>query len=174
MSKTIGYLRVSTDKQTTARQADALEGLCDELRIEPSMSATAKKRPVFSELLKDLAEGDTLVLWDLDRAFRSAEDALRVRRMLMGRGVLMRIMTLHVDPYTETGGFIYTVMAASAELERIRLIRRTKEGIAAARKRGKRVGRPRKSDLPVVASTGHPEPLIAQNKAVSRVALTRH
>jgi DNA invertase Pin-like site-specific DNA recombinase len=147
MGRKIGYLRVSTDEQSTARQHDALAGLCDEMRVEQGVSATAAARPVFEALFDELATGDTLVLWDLDRAFRCAEEALRVRRILMKRGVVMKILTLHVDPYTEIGGFVYAVAAATAELERERLIRRTKEGMAAARKRGAKIGRPKKCGL---------------------------
>lgn len=150
MGKKIGYLRVSTDQQSTARQVDALEGRCDELRIEHGVSATAA-RPVFEALLAELAEGDTLVMWDIDRAFRCTEDALRVKRELKERGVLMEILTLHVNPYTEIGGFVYTVAAATAELERERLVRRTKEGLRAARRRGKRLGRPRKDSWRLAA-----------------------
>lgn len=71
----LGYLRVSTVAQKPDRQIDALKPICDRLYIEKT-SATAKNRPVFDLVKKALKQGDTLVVWDLDRAFRSTIDAL--------------------------------------------------------------------------------------------------
>lgn len=73
--KRVGYLRVSTEEQKPDRQIDGLTPYCDILYIE-KLSAVAKKRPVFEQILNSLKQGDTLVVWDLDRAFRSTLDAL--------------------------------------------------------------------------------------------------
>lgn len=139
----LGYLRVSTEEQKPDRQIDALKPLCDELHIE-TVSAIAKKRPVFERILKRLKAGDTLVVWDLDRAFRSTVDAITNAEQLRERGVNFHIVTLGVDTSTADGKLVYTFIAAMAEHERNRLSERTKQGLAAARKRGKTLGRPRK------------------------------
>lgn len=139
----IGYLRVSTEEQRPDRQIDALEPLCDELHIE-TISATAQTRPVFQAVLDKLKSGDSLVVWDLDRAFRSTVDAITCVEALRFRGVEFQIVTLGVDTETADGKLIYTMIAALAEHERNRLSERTKQGLAAARKRGKVLGRPKK------------------------------
>ena len=136
----IGYLRVSTEEQRPDRQIDALEPICDELHIE-RQSAVSAKRPVFDSVIANLREGDTLVVWDLDRAFRSTVDALVTAERLCERGVEFRIVTLGVDTATADGKLVYTVIAAFAEHERNRLSERTKQGLRAAVKRGKVLGR---------------------------------
>lgn len=139
----LGYLRVSRADQCVDRQIDGLKALCDEMRIE-RVSAASKSRPVFDTLVESLVSGDTLVVWDLDRAFRSTIDAVTQAERLRERGVNFQIVSLNVDTATPDGMLIYTVMAAIAEHERKRLGQRTKEGLAAARKRGQRLGRPPK------------------------------
>lgn len=139
----IGYVRVSTSEQDHQRQLDNLQTICDELHIE-TVSAVSKKRPVYEAVIAKLQAGDTLVVWDLDRAFRSTIDALLETEKLRDRSIEFRIVTLNVDTATPSGELVYTVMAAFAQYERKNLIKRTKEGMAAARRRGKRIGRPRK------------------------------
>lgn len=143
MQKRIGYLRVSTDDQSTDRQRDGLQTHCDELHIEHGVSATAKSRPVFEKVLSEVGQGDTLVVWDLDRAFRSTIDAIMVADSLRERGAHFHIVNLSVDTSTPAGMLVYTVMAAQAQFERANLAQRTKEGLAAAKKRGKQLGRPK-------------------------------
>lgn len=143
MGKRIGYLRVSTPDQKLDRQFHGLEELCDKLVVE-QISAATPHRPVFEAVLEELRSGDVLVVWDLDRAFRSVIDAITVADRLRARGVEFQIINLQVDTSTPTGMFIYTIMSAAAEYERRYLVQRTKEGIAAARAHGKRLGRPPK------------------------------
>lgn len=139
----IGYLRVSTEEQRPDRQIDGLEPLCDSLYIE-TVSAVSKKRPIFESVLAKLGSGDSLVVWDLDRAFRSTVDAITHANELRERNVDFVIVTLGVDTSTADGMLVYTVIAAFAEHERRRLSERTKEGLEAAKKRGQRLGRPPK------------------------------
>jgi DNA invertase Pin-like site-specific DNA recombinase len=141
----IGYIRVSTEEQNHQRQIDSLESVCDKLFTEYA-SAASKKRPVFDKALKSLKAGDTLVVHDLDRAFRSTVDALNHAERLKARGIEFRILSLHVDTNTPAGQLVYAIMAAFAEYERKCLSQRTKEGMAAAKKRGKHIGRPRKKE----------------------------
>lgn len=141
--KKIGYLRVSTDEQKVDRQIDGLRSLCDELHLE-KLSAVSRKRPVYDRVKACLERGDMLVVWDLDRAYRSARDALNELNALTAHGVNFTIANMRVDTTTPEGYWIYTMLSANGELERKTLSRRTKEGLAAARRRGKRLGRPRK------------------------------
>ena len=136
----IGYLRVSTEEQRPDRQIDGLAALCDEIQIE-TLSAVSKHRPVYEAVTQKLRSGDTLVVWDLDRAFRSTIDALLEAEKLRERSIGFQIVTLNVDTSTPAGELVYTVMAAYAQFERQNLIKRTKEGMDAARKRGVHVGR---------------------------------
>lgn len=137
----IGYLRVSTDEQNPDRQADLLTPLCDELHVE-RVSALAGERPVFKAILSQLSEGDTLVVWSLDRAFRNTKDALTQADNLRERGINFQIVSLGVDTGTADGRLAFTIVAAVAEHERNRLSERTKQGLEAARRRGKRLGPP--------------------------------
>lgn len=143
MMKKIAYLRVSTPEQCVDRQIDGLKGLCDELHVE-RLSAVSRKRPVYDAIVDALRPGDMLVIWDLDRAYRSARDALNELDALEKRGVNFFIANLNLDTTTPHGKLLFTVMSGIAEFERDFLVQRTKEGIAAARARGARLGRPPK------------------------------
>lgn len=138
----IGYLRVSTEEQNLDRQIDGLNLICDELHIE-KISGKNTWRPVYQMVKSKLRGGDTLVVWDLDRAFRSTIDALLEAEELRKRMIEFQIVSLNLDTETPSGELVYTVMAAYAQFERKTLIKRTKEGIRAARARGKIIGRPR-------------------------------
>jgi DNA invertase Pin-like site-specific DNA recombinase len=139
----IGYLRISTLEQSPDRQIDGLKDHCDELHIE-KLSAVSRSRPVYEAVKQKLKAGDTLVVWDLDRAFRSTIDALLEVEALRELGIEFQIISLNVDTATPAGELVYTVMAAYAQFERKNLILRTKQGLEAARKRGRKIGRPRK------------------------------
>tara|TARA_B100002003_G_scaffold233513_1_gene246465 strand:- start:355 stop:972 length:618 start_codon:yes stop_codon:yes gene_type:complete len=139
----LGYLRVSTADQRPDRQVDGLQAICDALYVEHA-SASGPRRPVFDQVMAELQPGDMFVVWDLDRAFRSAIDALTALDRLRARGVSMRIVNLQLDTSTPSGLLVYTVISAIAEFERRILSQRTKEGLAAAKRRGRRLGRPPK------------------------------
>ena len=139
----VGYLRVSTEEQRPDRQVEGLKSLCDELHIEV-LSATSKSRPVYKRIVDNLVSGDVLVVWDLDRAYRSAADALTEINALTNRGIGFRIANFPLDTTTPEGYFVLTMLSGMGEYERRILSRRTKEGLAAARVRGKVLGRPRK------------------------------
>ena len=139
----IGYVRVSTGEQTVDRQLDALRDECDEVHVE-ILSAASPKRPVYDKVLRELREGDTLIVLDLDRAYRSADDGLREIKSLTRRGIGFRMLNFPLDTTTAEGMFVVTMLSGICEFERNILSRRTKEGLAAARARGKRLGRPRK------------------------------
>lgn len=139
----VAYIRISTSEQCPDRQINGLREISDELHVE-TLSAVAKNRPVYESVLAQLEPGDMLVVWSLDRAFRSARDALNEAHSLRKRGIHFHIADLQLDTTTPHGKLTFTVMSGVAEFERDILIQRTKEGIAAARARGKRIGRPPK------------------------------
>ncbi|MCV6576165.1 MAG: recombinase family protein [Cohaesibacter sp.] len=136
-------MRVSREDQCLDRQIDALTSICDEMRFE-KRSAISKIRPVFDQLINELQSGDSLIVWDIDRAFRSSLDAISCSESLLERGIGFQILTMNLDTSTRQGRLIYAIMAAIAQHEREHLIERTKEGLEAARARGKRLGRPPK------------------------------
>lgn len=165
--KKIAYIRVSTPDQRPARQIAGLRERCDELHIE-TLSACSARRPVYERVLKRLQPGDMLVVWDLDRAFRSVVDALTEAEKLRARGVHFQIANLSIDTSTPAGIFVYTMLSALAEFERRTLSQRTKEGMAAARRNGARIGRPRRlSDAQLVHARREIE---TGGKSAARVA----
>jgi DNA invertase Pin-like site-specific DNA recombinase len=163
----LGYLRVSTEEQNTDRQIDALKPLCDDIFIE-KLSATAPKRPVFDQVMSLLKTGDTFVVWDLDRAFRSTVDAILQEQHLRENGIAFEIISLNVNTAEPAGEFAYSVMAAAAQLERRMISKRTKEGLAAARKRGVQLGR--KPKLTPIQVRQAKEKLDAENHTQSELA----
>lgn len=145
--KRIAYLRVSTESQNIARQVDGLQGMADELHVE-RLSAVARHRPVYERITQSLGHGDVLVIWAIDRAYRSLKDAICELDVLTERGIRFHIAQLNIDTQTADGRYQYGLMSLQAQWEREKLVERTKEGIEAARARGKRIGRPPKmSDL---------------------------
>jgi DNA invertase Pin-like site-specific DNA recombinase len=140
----LGYIRTSTDDQLVDRQLDRLREVCDRVFIEDGVSALRAHRPVYNDLMRELAPGDTFVVSSLDRAFRSSLDALTELERLHKRSVQFVSLSQNFDATTPDGKFLYTIAAALAAWERDILSQRTKEGLAAARRRGKVLGRPRK------------------------------
>lgn len=138
-----GYIRVSTPEQRHDRQIVGLKDICDELHIE-TVSAVSKSRPEYEALMRRLKPGDVFVIWDLDRAYRSTRDALDQLDRLSKRGISIRIANLGIDTSTPYGVLIFTIIGALAQFERDLLSQRTKEGLEAARRNGKRIGRPPK------------------------------
>lgn len=183
MSKTLapqrlGYLRVSTPDQCVDRQRAGLEPLCDRLFVE-MLSASAKRRPVFERVIEELRPGDSLVVWNLDRAFRSTLDAVTTAEALRERGIRLHIVSMNVDTGTPEGEFFYTIMAGAAQFERRLISRRTKEGLEAARDRGAKLGRPRAVNAKTARKTigmiraGESLAACARYHGVSRSALRR-
>ncbi|MCG7861114.1 MAG: recombinase family protein [Candidatus Thiodiazotropha endolucinida] len=140
----LGYIRTSTDEQLTDRQLLQMQEICDEVFIEDGVSAKDRKRPVYKRAMNALKTGDVFVVSSLDRAFRSTLDALSELDKLHQRGVQFQSLSQNFDTTTPDGKFLYTLAAALATWEREILSQRTKEGLEAARKRGKTLGRPKK------------------------------
>ncbi len=153
--KKLGYIRTSTDKQITDRQVNQLRKICDQVFIEDGVSAVKKKRPVYEQVMAALTQGDIFVVSSLDRAFRSSLDALSELENLHQRGIQFQSLSQNFDTTTPDGKFLYTLAAALATWEREILSVRTKEGLKAAKLRGKKLGRPRKLSTEQIAQARH-------------------
>ena len=138
-----GYARVSTLEQNEALQRDAL----DARRLRPRSSSTrppasSSHRPALDALLEQLRPGDTVVVWRLDRLGRSLRHLIETVGGLEARGVAFQSLTESIDTSTPGGKLIFHVFGALAEFERDLIRERTMAGLAAARARGRRGGRP--------------------------------
>lgn len=141
----IGYVRVSDSEQTEALQVDALKQAgCGIIYGDHGVSGAIPDRKGLSNLLGDLKEGDTLCVWKIDRLGRSTVHLLLLLDELRKRGVDFVSVTQGIDTTTAIGRMVYGQLALFAEFEREQISERTKAGMAAARKRGVHVGRPRK------------------------------
>jgi DNA invertase Pin-like site-specific DNA recombinase len=141
----IGYARVSTDEQNLDLQRAALEGAgCACIYEDHGISGAAQCRPGLSKALADMSKGDVLVVWKLDRLGRSLPHLVGLLDELGKRGVGFASITESIDTTTAGGRLVFHMMAALAEFERSVIVERTKAGMSAARRRGKRLGRPGK------------------------------
>lgn len=141
-SKLVGYIRVSTNDQTTALQADAMEKAKVDTLFAESASGADRSRPVLAEALASLNPGDTLVVWRLDRLGRSLAHLLEVAESLRAREIHLKSLTDGFDTSSASGRLLYSVLGAVAEFEREVIQERTVAGMQAAKKRGVHVGRP--------------------------------
>ena len=141
----VGYARVSRADQVLDRQVDALTAAgCGRVFRDHGISgAVSASRPGLDECLAYLRAGDTLVVAELSRLGRNTRNLLNLVEQLDERGVSLRILNLGLDTSTPTGRLILTILAAVSAMERDLLIERTLDGLAAARARGRRGGRPR-------------------------------
>jgi DNA invertase Pin-like site-specific DNA recombinase len=140
----IGYARVSTDDQTLDLQRDALKkAKCREI-YEEQASGKNTARPQLEACLKSLREGDTLIVWRLDRLGRSLGDLIRLTQDFKTRGVSFASLTEQIDTRSPTGQLVFHVFGALAEFERHLIRERTLAGLKSARARGRTGGRPRK------------------------------
>ena len=106
------------------------------------MSGTKAERPGLTEALRYLREGDTLVVWKLDRLGRSMTHLLQTVAALEARGVGFRSLTEAIDTTTPTGRLVFHIFGALGQFERDLIRERTRAGLAAAAVRGRRGGRP--------------------------------
>lgn len=147
----VGYVRVSKadGSQVTDLQRDSLllAGVDAAHIYEDTASGKRDDRPGLASCLKALRQGDTLVVWKLDRLGRDLRHLVNTVHDLTARGVGLKVLTGHgatIDTTTPGGKLVFGFFAALAEFERELIIERTKAGMAAARARGRRGGRPYK------------------------------
>lgn len=163
-----GYIRVSTNEQNTALQKNALESAGCEQIFEDKISGKHTNRPGLNKLLKTLTEGDTLVVWKLDRLGRSMRHLVTLIEEMRQRGINFRSLTDSIDTATPMGRFFFHVMGALAEMERELIVERTRAGLAAARAEGRIGGRRPKLSEEQWAQAGR---LLASGESRRRVAL---
>ncbi len=140
----IGYARVSTDEQNLSLQLDALKGAGCDAVYEDRLSGAAK-RPGLADALQACGAGDVLIVWKLDRLGRSLPDLVALSETLKSRDIGLKVLTgagAAIDTTTPEGRLFFGMFAVIAEFERELIRERTKAGMNAARRRGKRVGRP--------------------------------
>lgn len=138
----IGYARVSTADQHLRMQEDALKNAgCEEIYTDV-ISGIKSKRPGLEETLSRLREGDTLIVWKLDRLGRSIQHLIQTIKDLQDKKISFKSLQENIDTETSGGKLIFHIFSALAEFERDLIQERTQAGLKAARARGKMGGRP--------------------------------
>lgn len=184
----VGYMRVSKadGSQNTDLQRDALvaAGVDADALYEDHASGKKDDRPQLVACVKALREGDTLVIWKLDRLGRDLRHLVNVVHDLTQRGIGLKVLTGEgsaIDTSTSSGKLVFGIFAALAEFERELIRERTLAGLAASRARGRRGGRPYKMTAAKIrlamASMGQPDTTVGdlcKELGVSRQTLYRH
>ena len=142
--KLIGYARVSTSDQTAAPQREALRAAGCATIFEDTMSGASRHRSGLDQALGQLAPGDVLVVWKLDRLGRSMQHVVNIVLDLDRRGIGFRSLTEAIDLTSSTGKLLLSVFGWLGEVERDLTMERTRVGLAAAKRRGVQLGRRRK------------------------------
>jgi DNA invertase Pin-like site-specific DNA recombinase len=141
----IGYARVSTNDQTINLQRDALKTAgCKRIYGDQGVNGAVTRRRGLDRALASLKPGDTLVVWKLDRLGRSLTHLVQTIAELGARGVNFRSLSDPIDTENAGGRLVLHIMAALAEFERSLNSERTRAGLAAAKRRGRKLGRRRK------------------------------
>lgn len=175
----IGYARVSTTDQNVDLQTKALkEAGCNKI-YEDQLSGLRADRPVLQKALDQLRNGDTFVVWKLDRLGRSVKDLIEFVSQLEENHIHFKSLTDHIDTSTPMGRFFFHVMASLAQMERELIAERTRAGLDAARQRGRIGGRKRQmtpskiESAKKLLSNGIPPKEVAHNLGVSIPTLYR-
>jgi len=143
----LGYARVSKgDGRNNELQTKALHAVGCQRVFEENASGGRWDRPELHRLLDHLREGDTLVVWKLDRLSRSLKDVLHIMERISKAGAAFRSMTENIDTATPAGRMMMQMVGAFAEFERAMIRERTSAGLAAARAQGRIGGRRKKLD----------------------------
>ena len=138
-----GYARVSTEQQNLDRQLDTLKKYGVDMIYNEKMSGTKRDRPELAKLVDRITEGDTVVIESLSRLGRSTKDLIELTELFQSKGVHLVSLKEQIDTSTSTGKLLFTLISAIAQFERDVLADRTREGLRAARARGRTGGRPR-------------------------------
>ena len=181
MGHLLGYARVSTTDQQPHLQVDALTAAACYRVFTQTAGGAAADRPVLGQLLDQLRPGDTLVVWKLDRLGRSLRHLVDTVTSLADHGIGFRSLQEAIDTTTPGGKLVFHVFAALAEFERDLIRERTAAGLAAARARGRRGGRPSvltahklRVAQEMYRSGEYSVATIAKTLGVSRASIYRH
>ena len=139
----IGYARVSTKDQDLSLQLDALENVGCEKIFREHLTGSTRDRPELQKMLEQLRERDVIVVWKLDRLARSLKDLVNLVNEIQEKGAGLSSLNDQIDTTTPHGKFTFHIFAAMAEFERDIIRERTNAGLAAARARGRKGGRPK-------------------------------
>jgi DNA invertase Pin-like site-specific DNA recombinase len=175
----IGYARVSTQDQNLELQRKALLDAGCEKIFDDKLSGSRSDRPGLAQALEFLRDGDTLVVWKLDRLGRSVKHLVDLVGELREQGIQFRSLTDSIDTATPSGRFFFHVMASLAEMERELTVERTKAGLEVARSLGRVGGRKRRMTDSKIESakkllaSGVPPRDVAKNLGVSVPTLYR-
>jgi DNA invertase Pin-like site-specific DNA recombinase len=138
----VGYARVSTKEQSLHMQEDALKNAgCKEIYTDIA-SGSMSERPGLDKVLSYIREGDTLVVWKLDRLGRSIQHLIETVAKLSKRKIAFKSLQENIDTKTSGGKLIFHIFGALAEFERDLIRERTDAGLKSARARGHMGGRP--------------------------------
>lgn len=144
MGMKIGYVRVSTKEQNTARQEELMKILgADKIYID-RMSGKDTERPALQDMIKFAREGDSVIVESISRFARNTKDLLELTEELNNKHVQFISQKENIDTNTPAGKFMLTIFGAVAELEREYIRQRQREGIEIAKEAGKYKGRPAK------------------------------
>ena len=175
----IGYARVSTQDQNLDLQIEALTKAACQKIFDDKMSGSRAERPGLAKALEMLREGDTLVVWKLDRLGRSVKNLVDLVGELHKQGIQFNSLTDAIDTGTPSGRFFFHVMASLAEMERELTMERTRAGLEIARQLGRKGGRKRQMTDSKIESAkkllakGVPPRDVANNLGVSVPTLYR-
>lgn len=138
----LGYARVSTEDQHLDAQLTALEAAGAGRVFAEKISGSRAARPELERLIDQLRPGDVVVVTKYDRLSRSLQDLLGIVARIQAAGAGFRSLAEDIDTTTPAGRLVFHVFASIAQFERERIAERTREGLAAARRRGRVGGRP--------------------------------
>lgn len=139
----IGYARVSTKDQDLSLQLDALDAAGCKIIFREKMTGSTRERPELKKLLEQLREDDVVIIWKLDRLGRSLKDLVQLVAEIQEKGAGLKSLNDHIDTTTPHGKLTFHLFAALAEFERDIIRERTMAGLASARARGRKGGRPK-------------------------------
>ncbi|WP_101909223.1 recombinase family protein [Marasmitruncus massiliensis] len=138
-----GYARVSTEQQNLDRQIDALTRYGVNTVYMEKTTGTKRERPELNKMLERMTQDDTVVIESLSRLGRSTKDLIELTELFQSKGVHLVSLKESIDTSTSTGKLLFTLMSAIAQFERDCIADRTREGLKAARARGRKGGRPK-------------------------------
>ena len=179
-STVVGYARVSTITQTLEQQTEQLTAAGAGKIFSDVMSGARDDRPGFAECLKYLRDGDTLIVWRLDRLGRNMRSIVNTIHDLTERGITLRSLQDGVDTSTSTGRMVAGILTSIAEYERELVRERTALKLAHARKSGVKFGRPTKlnGDQAALArrmkESGETAATICKTLGIGRTTLYRY
>lgn len=170
----VGYVRISTKEQNTARQDKLMESLEVERVYTDKMSGKSQERPELHRMIDFVREGDSLTVESISRFARNTRDLLDLTATLDAKGVQFISKKENIDTSTPAGKFMLAVFGALAELERENILERQAEGIAIAKAEGRMKGRPKKAvDTFEAVYLAVKEGKLSATKAAKQLGLSR-